>query len=170
MLHRNDTEACLRILLAVALADGTVTSDEERALGILAGVHDLPKADASLIVDIPKEAARISSPEARRATYDAAIAMSEIDGHCTAEEHALLVTIGKALGFDDPPGLTVREHAWHEDLDEPRARLASVESKFLHEMARADTMSNAAYAARVEELRAEREAILREALGAAIVQ
>jgi uncharacterized tellurite resistance protein B-like protein len=161
----NETEACLRILFAVAVADGDVSADEERALAILAGYDGSPESLPG-VLDIAAEAARITSLEARRATLDAAVAIAEVDGRCTREEHAVLERLRNALGVDETVPLEAVEGAWHEQLLEPRERLAAAEVKFLHTLAaKRDAMSTADYAALVEDLRAERARILREAIG-----
>lgn len=170
MFDRNETEACLRILVAVAMADGTFTSDEERALGILASVEGASPRDAPRTIDVAKEAARVRSKEARRAVFEAAVAMSEVDGACHPNEHALLVDLGRALGIEDAPKLAVKEEkVWHDELAASRERLAEVEARFLKQIGSEGELSQAAYEALVRELREARQEILREGLGGAIV-
>ena len=162
-MDRNETEACLRILFAVAVADGTVSADEERALAILAGYdgsEEMPR-----LLDIQKEAGRIKSSAARHATFDAAVAIAEVDGRCTKEEHALLEQLRGSLGVPSLPPPAEAEVSWRERLEEPRAKLAAAEVKFLHTLAdKGGDLSTQAYAALVEELRQQRSAILNEAL------
>jgi tellurite resistance protein len=168
-MNRDESEACLRILFTVAIADGRVSTDEERALAVLAGYDG--GADVPAVIDIPKEVLRIKSPAARRATFDAAVAIAEVDGRCSPEEHALLEQLRTALGIADAPPLDTAEHQWEEQLREPLQQLAREEVSFLHKLASdRDKLSEDTYAALVEDLRERRTRILAEALSPAAVR
>lgn len=163
-MDRSEAQACLRILFVVALADGRVSPDEERALAILAGYGGDEAMPA--LLDVPAEVARIRSPAARRATFDAAVALATVDGRCSPEEHQLLEQLRVAFGIEDAPSVDSSEAAWREELREPLQRLAAEEVDFLHAIAKErDRLSEEAYAAMVEDLRARRARILEDALG-----
>jgi len=164
-MDRTEARACLKLLLAVAHADGEVSSDEARIIAL----HD-PDGDTSLAagaIDIEREAAAIRSEEAKARTFDAAVALADVDGRCTPAEHAILERIRVALGVTDAPGLARAEREWAERLAGPRADLARADAEFLKSLARARTesgLSDDTYRALVDELRHTRQEILREAL------
>jgi uncharacterized protein (DUF697 family)/tellurite resistance protein len=95
--------ASLRILVAVARADGTIHSDERKSLSAALESLTLP-ADvkvASLLdedVDVDAQLALLTTDEARQQIYRSAFYMASADGACTPEEKALLEHLATALG------------------------------------------------------------------------
>ncbi|HSO32610.1 MAG TPA: hypothetical protein VLT33_08840 [Labilithrix sp.] len=164
-MDRTEARACLKLLLAVAHADGELSSDEARVIAL----HD-PDGDTDLsaaAIDIEREAACILSAEAKARTFEAAVTLADIDGRCTPGEHDVLDRIRRALGVTDEPGLARAEREWAERLAAPRAALAQADAAFLKSLARARSeaeLSDETYRAMVEELRRKRQEILREAL------
>ena len=167
-MDRTEARACSKLLLAVAHADGSLSSDEARIIAL----HD-PDGDTDLsaaAIDIEREAALIRSAEAKAITFDAAITLADIDGTCTPSEHDVLDRIRRALGVTDPAGLARAEREWAERLVAPRAELAQADAEFLKKLTRARSdsgISDEAYRGLVEDLRRKREEILREAIGTA---
>ncbi|MFO0736803.1 MAG: DUF533 domain-containing protein [Labilithrix sp.] len=99
--------ASLRILVAIANADGTVHSDERRSLA--AAVDSLALTperlggktiDAILSedVDLDAQLALLQSDEAREQIYRSAYFMAHADGACTPDETLLLDKIAAATG------------------------------------------------------------------------
>lgn len=168
-MDTTEARACLRLLLAVAYADGELSTDEARIIGL----HD-PDGDTLLSaapVDIEREVAVLRSEEARGTTFDAAVALADIDGRCTPGEHEVLERIRRALGVTDAPGLVRAEREWAERLAVPRAELNQADAAFLKSLARArseSTFTDETYRAMVEDLRRTRQEILREAVPGAI--
>lgn len=95
--------ACLKILVAVARADGTVHHDERKSLAAALEGFQLPAGTSveSLLaekVDVDAELALLRSAEAREQVYRSAYFMAFADGSCTKEEQALLDRIAEATG------------------------------------------------------------------------
>jgi uncharacterized protein (DUF697 family)/uncharacterized tellurite resistance protein B-like protein len=98
--------ASLRILVAVAHADGTVHSDERRSLAAALEALELPRGltvDALLAeeVDIDAQLAELSGEEAREQIYRSAYFMAHADGACSSEEQKLLDRIAEVTAV--PP-------------------------------------------------------------------
>lgn len=89
--------ASLKILAAVARADGSVHNDERKSLA--AALESLPLEKPIAVdellgtdqpIDVKAELARLASPEAREQIYRSAFFMAWADNSCTKEEQALL--------------------------------------------------------------------------------
>src|ERR1043166_5437417 len=98
-----DTEAAagLRILVAIAQADGTIHDDERAALNAALEGVTLPAATTvdSLLaehVDVAKELAVVKGADARAEIYKSAYGMAHADGQCSPEEQTILDDIKKA--------------------------------------------------------------------------
>jgi uncharacterized protein (DUF697 family)/tellurite resistance protein len=96
----------IKVLVAVAQADGTIHDDERKAIeNALDGVELPEGATAATLlasrVDLDAELARITNDEARTRTYEASCAIVFIDGHVSKEERELLDRIAKAFGIED---------------------------------------------------------------------
>lgn len=168
-MTREEVDACLRILAAIASADGSMSSDESRALALLAGSRSERRAELAqgTRVDLHREARRIEDLEARRATFEAALAIAQIDAVCTAEEHAMLVELRNALQLDDVVDVRAAEATWGRQMAEPRRALAEADRAFLHAIARErdrGALSGEKYAAMVEDLRREHARVLADVL------
>jgi uncharacterized protein (DUF697 family)/uncharacterized tellurite resistance protein B-like protein len=93
--------ASLRILVAVARADGTVHNDERRSLAAALESFEMPGGLSveQLLQEEPDVALQLhqlTSPEAREQIYRSAYFMAYADGTCTKEEQALLDQIAEA--------------------------------------------------------------------------
>ena len=167
-MDRFEAEASFRILVAIARADGHVAVDEERALAILARFDSAKDLGAQ--IDLAREAARIRSPDVRRSTFDAALAMASIDGKCTPEEHALLTQLRTALAITDCPDLAVAESEWLDKMKTPVADLSGLEVEFLRAIAqKREGMTDGEYGALVSDFSNRRTSVLRDALTAAAI-
>lgn len=131
-MERIETHAALRLLYAVALADGTISPEEERALAAVAEDLGDDVDRSGVAIDIAAEAARLVSEAARVATFEAAVALAVVDGRCTPEEHAVLERMRAALGVDLPMPVAEREQAWQQRMREARAAMRAAEVEFLH--------------------------------------
>lgn len=95
-IRENEALASLKILAAIARADGSVHNDERRSLAAALDNLELPApvkieellADTS--IDVASELAKLESPEAREQIYRSAFFMAHADGTCTKEEQAIL--------------------------------------------------------------------------------
>jgi uncharacterized protein (DUF697 family)/uncharacterized tellurite resistance protein B-like protein len=119
--------ASLKILAAVARADGTVHNDERKSLAAALESLDLEKplpVDELLAsdnaVDVAAELGRLESPEAREQIYRSAFFMAYADGSCTKEEQALLDLIAAQTG------VTPEQRASLERLFVPAAQRTSL--------------------------------------------
>ncbi len=97
-IAENEAVACVRILVALMKADGTIDPNERKSL--VAAVHSLELGErisvAGLLeedVNIDEELSRIASPEACETTYRAACYMVHADGKLRPSELALLERI-----------------------------------------------------------------------------
>lgn len=158
--------ASLRVLLAVAQADGDVDSDERL---LLAGVAE--QIDASLDsderVDVDAALAQIASPEGKAITFRAAIAMASVDGQCSSDEHALLSKIRDALAPDDELPLEAAEEQWRARMRKTRARLDRASDAFLDQVtSNKASLTKEQYEALVLDLDRKKTALLKDAVDA----
>lgn len=97
--------ACLRILVAIARADGRIHDDERRSLSAALESLELPggvTVDSLLAEkpDVDEQLALIDSDDAREQLYRSAYFMAHADGACTKEEQAILDRIAEVTGAD----------------------------------------------------------------------
>jgi uncharacterized protein (DUF697 family)/uncharacterized tellurite resistance protein B-like protein len=150
--------ASLRILVAVARADGTIHNDERRSLAAALESLELPNAtkiDDLLAedVDVTTQLKELTSDESRDQIYRSAYFMAYADGVCTSEERALLQRIAEGCG------VTVETQASLERTFVGRAKGGAVSSTLAF-------IADEAERAKVVENRMRRYAILSAALGA----
>lgn len=106
MIAEKEALASLKILVAIARADGTVHNDERKSLGAALDNLDLPggvTVDKLLAeeVDVKAELAALVSEEAREQIYRSAYFMAHADGTCTKHEQALLDLIAAETGTSE---------------------------------------------------------------------
>lgn len=96
-IRENEAVASLRILAAIARADGSVHNDERKSLAAALDnvelstpvkIDDLLSKDVT--IDVKSELAKLESEEARDQIYRSAFFMAHADGTCTKEEQAIL--------------------------------------------------------------------------------
>ncbi|HEY8076714.1 MAG TPA: TerB family tellurite resistance protein [Labilithrix sp.] len=98
--------AGIKVLVALAQADGTIHDEERLAIeNALDGV-DLPAGTTveTLLaskIDVPAELAHLRSDDAKKRTYEAACALVYIDGEVSREERELLRKIEEALAVEE---------------------------------------------------------------------
>lgn len=104
-IRETEAVASLKILAAVARADGSVHNDERKSLAAALEVLELEKPvsiDDLLTtdegIDVGAELKKLESPEAREQVYRSAFFMAYADGSCTREEEALLELIAAETG------------------------------------------------------------------------
>ena len=124
-----DTEAVasLKILAAIARADGTVHNDERKSLAAALESLDLEKPlpvdellDSDRPIDVAGELAHLESPAAREQIYRSAFFMAYADGQCTREEQAILDLIAAETD------VTAEQRASLERLFVPAAQRTSL--------------------------------------------
>jgi tellurite resistance protein len=153
-MEPRELDASLRVLLAVASADGAIDSDERRLLNAAA-----ERLGGTLHVravsprELDDALSQIGTAEARDLTFTASVALANVDGRCTAEEHALLEKIRDALAPGGAIPLERCEHDWAKRMRAARARIDHVEGGFLDRLAKErDSLSAPAYQRLVAEL------------------
>ena len=104
-IQENEAIASLKILAAVARADGTVHNDERRSLAAAIESLELetPLAIDELLgtdarIDVSAQLAHLQSPEAREQIYRSAFFMAYADGTCTDDEQAILDLVAAETG------------------------------------------------------------------------
>jgi uncharacterized protein (DUF697 family)/uncharacterized tellurite resistance protein B-like protein len=104
-IQETEAVASLKILAAVARADGTVHNDERKSLAAALESLELDKPIAvdELLgtdegIDVSAELARLQSPESREQIYRSAFFMAYADGSCTKEEQAILDLVAAETG------------------------------------------------------------------------
>jgi tellurite resistance protein len=163
MMKRSEKEASLRVLLAVARADGVVDPEERRTLGVVAAQVGIPDPSDGPI-DLEAELARLVSPEARERVVSAAHAMANVDGRCSPQEHAVLQRIHAVLGGDGTPDLPVAQREWASRMGTARQGIDRATAEFLRAVASLGDASNVAYRQLVEELDEKKRGALRKAM------
>ena len=98
--------AGIKVLVALAQADGTIHDDERTAIANALDGVELPDGATvekllSSTIDLDAELARVTSEAARKRTYEAACALVFIDGHVSKEERELLERIAEAFGVEE---------------------------------------------------------------------
>ena len=160
-----EARAVLRVLLAVAAADGSIDDEELQTLAIV-GDQMGAKPDSARAIDVDAELRSILTPPARDLTVRAALAIAAVDGVCTPEEHALLERIDAAFGRKSSREILVgSEQQWLARMGDAREALARATDDFLHALARRSGSTDAAvYDALLSQLDDRK----RKALGAAL--
>jgi uncharacterized protein (DUF697 family)/tellurite resistance protein len=106
-MNEKDRDPIFTIAIMAALADGTATPDElqrVRALGTSLGVADLDAIAGRVAlgsVGLADTASKLSGPEARRAAWEAAVAVVMADGVAVAGEKRFLDDLRGALGLEE---------------------------------------------------------------------
>jgi uncharacterized protein (DUF697 family)/tellurite resistance protein len=105
-IAENEALASLRILVAIARADGTIHNDERKSLAAALESLELPGGTTveKLLaenVDVATQLSELKSEEARDQIYRSAYFMAYADGTCTKEEQAILDQIASATAPSD---------------------------------------------------------------------
>lgn len=161
-MNDGEARASLRVLLAVAQADGKVGVDERQ---LLAHFASAPTPSVKERVDLDAELAKLESPDARRLTLRAAVSLADLDGRCTPEELEILVRIHAAMG--DGGELTLKAVAQGQAAQTARLRagLEQATASFLHKVAsHGEKLGQREYEELVRGLDAARRELIRGAL------
>lgn len=161
-----EARASLRVLVAVAFADGELAKGERSLLvGVAEKLGVDLKVDASAVRDVYDALSEIRSDDAKKLTFEAALALANVDGTCAPAEHALLVRIRDALAPASHIPLEKKERRWGSRMKEARARVDHESDVFLDQIAAAHgSLSTEAYQRMVADLDRKRSAILRDAV------
>jgi uncharacterized tellurite resistance protein B-like protein len=97
-MTENEAVASLKILVAVAQADGQIHDEERKSIASALENITLPEgatADTLIAstIDVDAELAKLVSPAARGEIWKSAFAMANADGSCSPEEQKLLDAI-----------------------------------------------------------------------------
>lgn len=171
-MNRNEALASLRVLLSVARCDGKLSLDERRVIEVAAQRAYAPAASpvdwASQKADLSRALAEITSPEGRRLTMKAAVAVAAVDGRVSPEEHAMLETIFEALSDGETPlDLSRAEEKYGDRMVAARGAIDHATQDFLHHVSSAShdgKLSQAAYEGLVNELEREKRERIRSVM------
>jgi len=159
-----EARAVLRVLHAVASADGRVDEEERRTLNVV-GEQAGMEPGREQVVDVDAELRHIVSPVAQTLTVRAALAIAAVDGRCAPEEHALIARIHAAFG--KKPGteaLIAAEEKWLSRMGSARAAIARATDDFLHALARQGAGDAGAYEQLLSELERRKRAAFAEVM------
>jgi uncharacterized protein (DUF697 family)/uncharacterized tellurite resistance protein B-like protein len=139
--------AGIKVLVALAQADGTVHDDERIAIENALDGEELPEGTnvARLLtstIDLPAALSKIASEEARKRTYTAACALVYVDGHLSAEEAAMLARIEAGLHVDAARGAADAYKQFSSVT--PGSKLTKVDDAAARQLAVAEEITNAA--------------------------
>ncbi len=142
--------ASLKILAAMARADGSIHNDERKSLAAALESLELDKPipigellGSDRAIDVSAEIGRLESPEAREQIYRSAFFMAWADGSCTKEEQAMLDLIAAETGvsaeqrsalerlFVPPAERTSLLPTKARAIDDPNRRAAHVKKEIL---------------------------------------
>jgi uncharacterized protein (DUF697 family)/tellurite resistance protein len=144
-IRENEAVAILKILAAIARADGTLHEDERRSLSGAIEALELRGVSADQLLaegaDVAAQLAALESPEAREQVYRSACFMAYADGACSPEEQAILDRIEAAVGVSPDLKATMagyfapRRESWYEAraqaVLDPDKRAAAVKKHVL---------------------------------------
>ena len=149
-ISETEAVASLKILAAIARADGSIHNDERKSLAAALEVlqlhepvkiEDLLAADDG--IDVGSELKKLESPEAREQVYRSAFFMAHADGSCTKEEEALLDRIAAETGVTDAQRMSLARlfvpaaqrasllPVTVKAIDDPEQRAATVKKEIL---------------------------------------
>ncbi|MFM8412598.1 MAG: TerB family tellurite resistance protein [Alphaproteobacteria bacterium] len=106
-MNEKDRDPIFTIAIMAALADGTATAAElerVRALGTALGAADLDAIAGRVAlgsVGLPETVSRLSGPEAKKAAWEAAVAVVMADGVADAREKRFLDELRGSLAIGD---------------------------------------------------------------------
>jgi hypothetical protein len=148
-MNRIEAGAQLRIITAIAQADGEIDPDEKVLLSEMGG--DPSKAMERVRLD--DDLALLQSTAAKLQTLRAATAMAEVDGKCSKSERRLLERIAGQLGLATDAGAQEEIENERANLAHMREELESATTAFLREVAaKGATLTQPAYEMLVREL------------------
>ena len=105
-MNQHDAEAIVAIAALAAVADGRRDASEHAEIGEaatrlgLAGADNAVRQAAAGALGLRELAGRLSSPGAKRAAYDTAVAVCGADGAMDSRETAFLDELASALGIE----------------------------------------------------------------------
>lgn len=129
MITPDEAESIAAIALLAALADGRTAPDEREYLrtlfASLAEQHDLPglaSVHQRVVLkqtDLEREAARLSSPDAKRTAFEMAVAVVDADGSATEAEQAFLDRLEGLAGVPHDEAVAFEREAESVALADP---------------------------------------------------
>lgn len=167
-MTNDECTASLRILLAVARADGQIHPRENDAIDVLARTtFSAQKPDPLSELDLDAECAKITSEKAKRLTYSAALVIADIDEERSPEETAIIERIHKAfkLGCEAEGGVLKAAHRARMGL--LTMRLAEAQAEFFRELtqlSKSGSMDAKAYERLLDELDRKKIALVETAV------
>lgn len=170
-MANEECAASLRVLVAMARADGHIHERERDVLEFLAK-HALG-ADVSHVgddsVDIEAECARIESDKMKRLTYSAAMIIADVDEERSPEETELLARIHTALGLHGQPEGPFVSVAHRARMAQITKRLTEANAEFFRAVAKHSKEDGALdtneYVRLLGELEAKKQALMESIFG-----
>jgi hypothetical protein len=132
----HEIQAARSVLAHVARADFKIRSEERLALDAL-GEWDGGVSATEILrdhTDLDSLLLAVVSPELRRRTLVAAVAVANVDGHCPPEELAVLEQIRDAFGAREQIDLLADSAAWKRRTAHVRAALEGATVTYLHDV------------------------------------
>ncbi len=156
-----ELKACARVLLTVAFVDGKIDPEERRLLELFECDPHAPTEP----IDLEAELAKLTSETAQARTLHAALALADIDGHCTSRELAVLKRIHARCGAKSELSLSELHAEKRAEIEEVREKLEEASIAFLHEVGkRGDGLTQKEYEALATALSEKKREILRGAV------
>jgi hypothetical protein len=165
----DECKASLRVLLAIARADGQVHEREKDVLDFLA--HHAFSTDTprlSMDLDVEVDCARIRSEKLKRLTFSAALVIADIDEVRTEQETALLARIHKGLGLPGEPESGFVKAAHRARMAQVTLKLTEANTEFFRAVAKQSeggTLEQARYEELLERLADKKNALLKSVFG-----
>ena len=162
-----EASASVLVLFAVARAraGGDLDEEDRRAIRLVAGATGVSASIAPAAVDVDGALARLTSPEARRLTLRAAIAIAAL-GAGIDPANAVLAKVRAALG-EDGVDVVDEERGSTRRMARMRGELDDETDRFVREVGRASeghTLSAQAYEGLVRELEQRKREVVAHAL------
>lgn len=160
--------ASLRILLAVARADGEIHQRERDAIDVLARTTfgaDAP--DIATHLDIEAECAKITDDKVKRLTFSGALVIADIDEQRSPEETAVIERIHKGLGLTGEAEGAILKTAHRARMGLLTMKLAEVQTEFFRELAqlsKSGSIDARAYERILDELDRRKTELLKNAV------
>lgn len=136
-MTNDECTASLRVLLAIARADGEIHPREHEAIDVLAKTtfgSAAPGGDADADVDLEAECRKIASDRAKRLTFSAALVIADIDEQRSPEETELIVRIHKALALSGEAEGALVTAAHRARMGLLTLKLAEAQAEFFREL------------------------------------
>jgi tellurite resistance protein len=160
-MDKVEIEASLKLLLALAQADGVVSGEERRLLSTLSRARGMTSVNPAELVDVDAELKKLKSTDGKEFAFRCAVAIANVDGKCTAPEHAFLSKLRQTLAPDAAVSFDIMQEREIALTRHARAEIDRATDAFLDQIAtRGDSLPRAEYEKLLAELDAKKRAAL----------